>query len=147
MGSGVFNEKVTICWNCANACGGCSWSKRLKEVEGWEATPTKVYQKKGEYIDSYIVHKCPLFKKDENSYAEIKTQEEIAKMLKVSSETIRRMASQEIIELFEQQNIRLDIHIENGMRRFYIVKESKNINFVPIELIKLFWKSVGNTNF
>lgn len=147
MGSGVFNEKPTICWNCGNACGGCSWSKGLKEVEGWEATPTRVYQKKGEYQDSYIVHKCPKFKKDEISHAEFKTQKEVAKLIGKSSKKVSEMDSQDIIDALKQKKLNCVIYIENGMRRFYLLKEAKTIQFVPIELIKLFWKSVGNTNF
>ena len=29
-----------ICWECKKACGGCSWSKTLTPVEGWEVVET-----------------------------------------------------------------------------------------------------------
>lgn len=32
----------TICWDCQKATGGCSWSKSLTPVEGWEATLTPI---------------------------------------------------------------------------------------------------------
>lgn len=31
----------SICWNCVNACGKCSWSSELKPVDKWKATKTK----------------------------------------------------------------------------------------------------------
>lgn len=30
-----------LCWDCANACGGCNWSARYEPVSGWDATPTE----------------------------------------------------------------------------------------------------------
>lgn len=54
----------TICWHCQNACGGCSWSKKLKPVKGWKAEKIKVKIVKGDYNDSYIVNECPEFKPD-----------------------------------------------------------------------------------
>lgn len=32
-------QAETLCWYCANACGGCSWSKKLVPVDGWVTTP------------------------------------------------------------------------------------------------------------
>lgn len=29
----------SLCWDCAKACGGCSWSARLKPVRGWQTEP------------------------------------------------------------------------------------------------------------
>jgi len=44
--------KSTLCWDCGNACGGCSWSQELKPVKGWNA------KKSG---DSFTVKQCPKF--------------------------------------------------------------------------------------
>lgn len=39
-------QKQTLCWTCQNAVPdstgelGCSWSRRLKPVEGWTAVET-----------------------------------------------------------------------------------------------------------
>jgi hypothetical protein len=57
-----FVKTDTLCWDCKNATGGCSWSSSFVPVEGWDATKTivKVVQKEEE---SYIVRKCPLFER------------------------------------------------------------------------------------
>ena len=58
----------TICWSCANACGGCSWSryKTHEPVPGWTAIPTKIGMQINSHgrikrgtVDSYIVLECP----------------------------------------------------------------------------------------
>ena len=63
------NESSTLCWSCQNACGGCSWSKRLKPVRGWKADKIKIklYMIGGEdfYSDSYFVRECPKYIADE----------------------------------------------------------------------------------
>ena len=56
--------RETLCWDCQKATGGCSWSRNLTPVEGWEAKQIKV---KGnfytnEVLDSYVVTNCPEFK-------------------------------------------------------------------------------------
>lgn len=63
------NKNQSLCWDCQNACGGCSWSRSFTPVEGWEARPTKIKlipNKEGlEYTDSYHVISCPEFIPDE----------------------------------------------------------------------------------
>ena len=54
-----FESKYTLCWNCANATGGCSWADELKPVKGWIATPQTRHR-----LESYTVHQCPEFKRD-----------------------------------------------------------------------------------
>lgn len=52
----------TICWKCQNACGGCSWSRRLEPVKGWKAERVvnkDIYDTK---FKSYKVIECPEFK-------------------------------------------------------------------------------------
>ena len=67
------NAKLTLCWSCQNACGGCSWSEydpktgkiKFEPVPGWEAIPTKIsMQGRVEKIGSYRVIKCPLYVPD-----------------------------------------------------------------------------------
>ena len=50
----------SICWDCAKAIGGCSWSKNLTPVEGWHAKPTR----KQDMYESFLVTKCPEFERD-----------------------------------------------------------------------------------
>ncbi len=55
--------RESLCWDCKNACGGCSWSRNLTPVEGWEAKTIKVKGNfyTGEVLDSYVVINCPEF--------------------------------------------------------------------------------------
>lgn len=61
----------TLCWDCQNACGGCSWSKAFKPVNGWTAERKDVkvnhtYRGRSwtQTEESYIVKKCPEFLPD-----------------------------------------------------------------------------------
>ena len=53
----------TLCWDCANASGGCSWADELQPVEGWQAYPCVANSRYLPY-DSFIVLTCPLFERD-----------------------------------------------------------------------------------
>ena len=55
-------KEDTICWLCANATGGCAWSKEFKPVPDWVAIPTKINSNYYTGVDSYIVRQCPQFK-------------------------------------------------------------------------------------
>lgn len=46
------------CWDCKNFCGGCSWSKEFKPIDGWTADFVGTKSTKG-----YKVIDCPLFEK------------------------------------------------------------------------------------
>lgn len=52
---------ATICWECAKACGGCSWSEYAvyEPVPGWKALPGKIQE-----IDTWVVLECPEFVRD-----------------------------------------------------------------------------------
>jgi len=59
------NKKEQLCWSCDKACnGGCSWSRELVPVEGWDAEPIKVKQENGRYVDSFRIKGCPLYKRE-----------------------------------------------------------------------------------
>ena len=53
---------MTLCWDCARACGGCEWSRAVdpEPVPGWTARPTV----NGNGTESYLVEDCPLFERD-----------------------------------------------------------------------------------
>ena len=57
-------EDQSLCWNCKNCFGGCSWSKSFEPVEGWSAERTTI-----EYFNtetpSFLVRDCPLFAVDD----------------------------------------------------------------------------------
>ena len=53
-----------MCWMCANACGGCSWSRDGLPVEGWKAKRTAVRYRGALEYRSYRIIYCPQFKQD-----------------------------------------------------------------------------------
>ena len=67
-----YTKPKTICWDCANACGGCSWSDHWKHkpVEGWNAVRNDLHNKDGAVIESYIVYECPEFVRDSVGYGQ-----------------------------------------------------------------------------
>ena len=50
----------SLCWQCQNYAGGCSWSRHFIPVKGWVAVPVE----NGNSSPSYRVKKCPEFIKD-----------------------------------------------------------------------------------
>ena len=84
-GIGGFTGKTTnICFDCNNACGGCSWTAvdpktkkiRFKPVPGW--TAKKVLLNVGTYgnnkraiIETYHITACPQFKNDKRKPKEL----------------------------------------------------------------------------
>lgn len=58
-------HKTQLCWTCARACGGCSWSRSFTPVNGWTAEQTELYVDRGEYEThttvSYKITDCPLY--------------------------------------------------------------------------------------
>lgn len=61
-------KKGTLCWDCANACGGCAWSKQLIPVNGWEAVKTH----SDEFGDGYRVTGCPQFVRDSDEMGQVR---------------------------------------------------------------------------
>ncbi len=59
-------KRQTLCWQCAKACGGCSWSRLAhKPVDGWTAERRDIYiQNKPDLLESYIVESCPEYVPD-----------------------------------------------------------------------------------
>lgn len=62
------SQDGTLCWHCANACGGCSWSGRdergklmYQPVEGWTAIPMDINNDRTHVEQSYMVIDCPEF--------------------------------------------------------------------------------------
>lgn len=52
-------KKGTLCWGCSKATGGCSWSKSLLPVDGWETESTMV-----DGLPTHKVISCPNFERD-----------------------------------------------------------------------------------
>jgi hypothetical protein len=56
--------KSTLCWKCRKATNsGCSWSRALEPVDGWEAEEDHLITN---YLDkkSYFIYGCPEFEPD-----------------------------------------------------------------------------------
>lgn len=53
---------TTLCELCANACGGCRWSRKdvQEPVPGWEAARRDLPWD-GRMLESYVVLDCPEF--------------------------------------------------------------------------------------
>ena len=60
------HKEQTLCWGCAKACGGCSWSNHWDHlpITGWIAVPCKLKVNRGEYVESFHVTECPEFEPD-----------------------------------------------------------------------------------
>ena len=55
---------TTLCWDCANWCADCSWSKSFIPVPGWTAEPTVKFGQGERPISSFRVLDCPQFFRD-----------------------------------------------------------------------------------
>lgn len=58
------------CWDCINACGGCSWSAKGEPVPGWKAEPAIIQahlnRGAGNFsAKSYKIYACPQFRADQ----------------------------------------------------------------------------------
>lgn len=57
----TYNKNMQLCWTCQRATGFCSWSARLKPVEGWNAKKVVL----GDGNITYKIKACPLYLPDE----------------------------------------------------------------------------------
>ena len=83
-------SQANICFSCANACGGCSWTGtdekgrlRWEPVPGW--TAKKVIMRLGNHktTETYHITACPLYCKEEQKerkgvYLELTKEEDRA---------------------------------------------------------------------
>ena len=61
-------SKANICFDCQNACGGCSWSMSFEPIPGWTAKKVKqkITGKTAQWVDTYHITACPEFVPDDN---------------------------------------------------------------------------------
>lgn len=59
-----FMKSPTLCWDCAKALGGCSWSDFFIPVDGWEARKFHKDEASRPDHESYFVYQCPEFQRD-----------------------------------------------------------------------------------
>lgn len=81
-------KNQTLCWYCAKALRGCSWSDHFEPIDGWDAEATVIHSGADLElrIDSYHVHSCPEYVDDSDRYNKrlahievIKTEEQVRK--------------------------------------------------------------------
>ena len=58
--------KFTLCWDCAKACGGCSWTEYYSQtpVDGWVADKRILRMDNYKFCYTYVVRQCPEFVRD-----------------------------------------------------------------------------------
>ena len=61
---GIVKRTASLCFDCQNACCGCSWSRSFVPVPGWMAVPTVAVSGQGMRKRSYRVIACPEFVPD-----------------------------------------------------------------------------------
>ena len=59
---------TNICFDCAKACGGCSWSKRFEPVPGWTAEPVVIKSFETllggpKFTKTFHITACPQFER------------------------------------------------------------------------------------
>lgn len=80
----------TLCWTCEKSKSGCSWSKDLTPVNGWEAIPTFIHgsaHHKG-YM-SFKVISCPEYENDGWEKYNIRTLGELLGFGRRKGESLR----------------------------------------------------------
>lgn len=79
--------KETLCWKCANpGTGGCSWDRCFAPVEGWTATPTRIWLAyRQTSMESFVVHDCPLFRPETNK---VRAKEKFGGIRKITDEQL-----------------------------------------------------------
>lgn len=64
----VTTQPETLCWGCARALGGCSWSRGdFQPVDGWMALPTTQVEITPQGLtvtESFFVYACPEYLPD-----------------------------------------------------------------------------------
>lgn len=92
----------TLCWECRNAAGGCSWADDLKPVDGWDAEKTIVQgDGAGGTFDSFCVKSCPEYVPDDRR---IISTREIARILGITQTTAQcKWAVGKVIEEMEKK--------------------------------------------
>lgn len=89
MSGCVPQKDACLCWSCTKACGGCSWSKDLIPVEGWDADPN--VHSDGE-IYGYVIRFCPEYveeTKKNRSHSELKSAEGVMLLVEAVAKKMR----------------------------------------------------------
>ena len=103
-----YSERMSICIDCANCIGNCSWSQSFTPVEGWTAISSKFYDN-GHKVRTYRVISCPLFKYDNsNAYGYRTSVDTLASLCGVSVRSIARWSLYKINKYLQKQYPQLE---------------------------------------
>ena len=98
------HKTANICFDCKNACGGCSWSEfdpdtgkvRFQPVDGWDAEEVDLNvgssgRGRADVVKTYSIKSCPQFEKDEDRHTDRRElTEEQSKWFEANIERILR---------------------------------------------------------
>lgn len=112
-------SKETLCWDCKNAIGKCTWSQCFVPIKGWKAKPT-TYDSEGMKIKSFLVKECPEFKPDSRT---LLTRVQITKIIGVSLRQLFRYEIDCIIKQLAMKDIKAMYDSES--RHFFTIHEGK----------------------
>lgn len=109
----------TLCWSCQN--NECSWHKKFKPVEGWEAIETELNRKGQTTLSSYLVTACPEFIADDAKriaykktllkiFYEIDTHKTIYTQLFINAKMLKTLTDyMDLVELEKLTNLKITV--------------------------------------
>lgn len=116
-------NKETLCWCCRNACGHCCWTNgSFTPVKGWNATPT-VLKMSGRLIDSYTVHKCPLYE-FQSIYV---SGPQLLKLIQLKVYRKNAIVYERAVKIFKDKFKAYEITMIKGISRSYFVITKKRL--------------------
>ena len=135
-----------LCWSCANACCGCSWSRWYEPVDGWTAEKTVIVQA-GYRTESYKVTACPEYESDRRTYKQFPRYDmnELDEMLVKGSEPINKGIKRRMVEAIPEYQLRIYMKDlkpnEQNVVMICIIKQ-----LTVIDAAKILYYSVSRVN-
>ncbi len=102
------NKDTQLCWKCKRATGGCGWSRSGKPIKGWDAEKVTLKDLEGD-IRTYKIKKCPLFLPDDIRQGGEINIRELAEIIKIPYEEIRRKKDEALVKIAKERGIRISV--------------------------------------
>ena len=103
-----YADRMSLCMDCKNSCGNCTWSSKYKPVNGWKASKT-IIQDSHRNIPSYKVEECPCYCADRPHKQGYKITNEAVNALCGIKFRIERHSVQHINKRLHQNYPELDL--------------------------------------
>ncbi len=101
------SDKMSLCLDCKNAVGNCSWSANFVPVKGWKAEPS-CYKDNELVVRTYKILQCPLYQPDRPcTYGYEISMRSIAELCGVSSTYIHDTTIEKINKKLEKLNLKV----------------------------------------